>query len=455
MIPIAQRLGAFASGITLKQVPQAVAEVARRCIVDVFGVTLAGLDTETGLAAQRVATAAYGSGLCRIPVSACALPVAGAAQVLGTAAHVWDYDDTFLEGIVHGSAAVWSAVAAMSQLCGLSGRQTLEAYIAGVETEYALGGVVTNKLFYRGWWPTGVLGAVGAAAGAARALSLDATATTNAIAIAAAQAVGPRRLQGWPSKPWLCGRAAETGVLAALYAREGLTAPIDAFEHPFGFAALHNDGLLKPDALDDLGSRWRLVSPGVSLKLYPACSSMQAATEAVLEIMREHRLDAADVAAVRCEVTELVEVSLVYNNPNSVAEAQFSMPFAIACALKFGGFELQHLNISTLRDPTVRAMFPKVQMVRFSGILAGPAAERDYPEGAAVALTTTAGRSYDRMNGIATGMPGKPMPDAQLDRKFLNCAARSGISAPEASRLLESLRTIDSLRSMAAVFGSA
>ena len=444
-IPLTNVLGSFAAGLRLDEVPREVVDAARACIADTYGVTLAGLRHDALAAVRRITSVHCGSaGPCSIPFDGAERHApAATAQILGAAAHAWDYDDTSYTGIVHGSAVVWSAVAAASQALGLSGRNALEGFIAGVEAEYALGEALSHSLYFRGWWATGVLGPVGAAAGVSRAMGLDQATTAHAISIAASQAAGPRRIQGWPSKPWLCGRAAESGLIAALYASEGLTAPPDAFEHPAGFAALHNEGRLDTAALDDIGSRWRLVEPGVARKLYPACSAAQAATEALVQLRAEHALTPHDVAVVECEVTALVDISLIFPEPQSIVEAQFSMPFAIACALHFGDFQLAHLKPAVVSSPEIRATLGKVRMLRSTGVLAGADAEREFPEGALVRVQTTAGRHLERFHGNATGTPQNPMSDAQAAAKFANCAAYAGVSSERADALLQALRALE------------
>jgi len=179
---------------------------------------------------------------------------------------------------------------------------------------------------------------------------------------------------------------------------------------------------------------------------------MQAATEATLELMREQGLQSGDVSSVTCEVTRLVDESLAFNEPRTVTEAQFSMPFAIACALKFGEFTLQQLNDSIVHDPDLRALFAKVKMVRSTDSLASETAEREFPEGAIVTLQTTDHRTFTRMNGVASGMPAKPMPDSLLDRKFLDCARCAGVSPNAADRMLGALRTIEKMPSILDLF---
>src|SRR5260221_557129 len=106
---------------------------------------------------------------------------------------------------------------------------------------------------------------------AARALKLDAQATAHAIRIAACQASGLRIVFGTPSKPYLCGRAALTGVDAALSARAGIAGPGDVFEAPDGFFALLGDVRLEGDEFAMLGRRFALIDPGIAFKLFPMC----------------------------------------------------------------------------------------------------------------------------------------------------------------------------------------
>ena len=171
-----------------------------------------------------------------------------------------------------------------------------------------------------------------------------------------------------------------------------------------------------------------------------------------MRLRQDHGLALADVAAVECEVTALVDISLIFPEPQSIVEAQFSMPFAIACALHFGDFQLDHLRASVLSSPQVRATMRKVSMLRSAGILAGAQAEREFPEGALVRLQTTAGRTVELFHGNATGTPCNPMPAAQAALKFANCAAYAGVSPERAARLLEALRALEQVGQVKALY---
>lgn len=436
-----ETLAAWASGFDVLSAPTEVQRAAERCIIDVTGVMLAG-STERAITALRTsALEEFAPGPCTLFGSPETGSASAAALVNGAAAHALDFDDTCYHGIVHGSAVVWPAVLAAAQREDASGADALSAFVAGVETEYALGRLLGDALYYKGWWNTAVLGAIGAAAGAARALKLDAVATSHAIAIAACQPAGLRAVFGTTAKPYICGRAAQLGLEAALAARAGLTGPQDAFEAPGGFLEVLHGRASTGLQLEAPGERFSLVSLGIAFKLHPACSATQAAVDACREILRDNELDADDIEEVVCEVTPLVHMSLVYSRPTTVSQAQFSLPFTIGCVIAFGNLSLDHLTAATLRDERLQSAMGRVKMLRSDSLLASASDKQNFPEAARLTVTTRDGRSFRNFKGAALGMPVNPASDEHLHEKFHACAGRA-MSREAADRLLTRLQRL-------------
>jgi 2-methylcitrate dehydratase PrpD len=450
MVDIANRLGEFVAELSLAAVPSAVRRAAMRSLLDVVGVALAGSRTELAGRVRDHVSSSYGSGHCRVIGSALSSSPLGAALANGAAAHVLDYDDTCYAGIVHGSAAVFPAVLAVGECEGISGAELLAAFIAGSEVEYALGRVLGQGV-YR-WWTTALLGTIGAAAGAARALRLDAQATAQAIRIAACQSSGLRAVFGTPAKPYLCGRAALTGIDAALSARAGLAGPEGVFEAGNGFVARFGDGRLDEDAFVLHGRRFALIDPGIAFKLFPVCSAAQAAIEATISLLAEHRVSGDLVERVRCEVTPFVADCLTYSRPRTIAEAQFSMNFAIGCILAHGALDLESLNANRLCDARLEQAMAKVEMVPSAALARAAENKAEHLEAATVTLDLRDGRSLTRHVPAATGTPTNPASDERLAAKFRACAARA-LESDEAERLLQRLGGLAELASVRTLFG--
>jgi 2-methylcitrate dehydratase PrpD len=91
----------------------------------------------------------------------------------------------------------------------------------------------------KGWHPTATLGVFGAAA-AARLMALTEAETATAPAIAASFASGLKANFGTVTKPFHVGHCAQSGVMADILARQGMTASRDVFEHPQGFFNVFN-----------------------------------------------------------------------------------------------------------------------------------------------------------------------------------------------------------------------
>ena len=444
---IAERLGGWASGLSLSHVPEAARHIARRCIVDTIGVAVAG--SRTGVAEQIRAhvSVQYGSGPCtQLGARETASPL-GAALANGTAAHALDFDDTSYAGVIHGSVIVLPAVLAAAEHADISGARFLEAFIAGSEAAYGLGLTLTDSHYLRGWWATSTLGAIGAAAGAAKAARLDADTTARAIALAALGANGMVAMLGTDAKPVLAGQAARLGVESALLAAQGHGVPLRTFEDPRGFLALMNGGRAHEAALDELGQTWRLMEPGIAIKRYPVCSAAQAAMELTGTLIAENKLDRDQIVSVLCEVPHLVKISLVHGNPETPAQAQFSMPFAIGCILAFGALGPVQISNGALGDKRLRAAMGRVKMVEADD-LNGEEFQPRYPECARVTLTTGEGREISGFLGAAAGMPENPLSDEALSQKFRDCCAFAGWPQERCEALLSGLWKIESAGTM-------
>src|SRR6187402_1479436 len=162
--------------------------------------------------------------------------MASAALVNGITSHTFDFDDTHLQTIIHPAGPVASALLALAEVTGASGRRLIDALVLGIDVSCRIGNCMYPDHYDRGWHITGSTGSVGAAAGCARLLGLDAKRTAWALGIAASQPIGMREQFGTMTKPFHPGAAARAGLTSALLAKNGFTASPKALEAPRGYA---------------------------------------------------------------------------------------------------------------------------------------------------------------------------------------------------------------------------
>lgn len=432
------RVAAWSSVLKLADVPAPVVDVARTCVLDLVGVTLAGARDPLSERIMAYAKANCSAGPATVLGRPERLGPVGATLVNGTAGHVLDFDDTSYTGIMHGSAVIFPAALAAVEHAGGDGRRLLEAFIAGSEVCYAIAELCGTGHYFKGWWSTATLGIFGAAAAAAHGFGLDAQRTGMALALAGVQASGLKAAFGTDAKPYMAGHAAAAGVEAALLAAAGVTGPVDVLENSRGFLQLLNDGQSTGTALDRLGKTWRLVEPGIFFKQFPVCSGAHAATELASRMIERHALKASDIREVVCEVTPIIAISLVHDRPRTPQAAQFSMPFAIGSILAYGELGIASLAPHVLADPALRGEMAKVVMIRDDALHTDEA-----PEGARVTIRTREGQVFTDYLGQPTGMPGNPMSEGELSAKFLRCCDTGGLTAAEAGRLLRHIRRIE------------
>jgi len=428
------QIGQWAAGLTWETVPDAPRTAARRCVLDAISVGLAGTCSPAyEAAAAAIRSLGETSGPCTVLGSHARRSPTQAAWLNGTAIHAWDFDDTSYAGIVHATTCVLPAALAAAQATGGTIRDVMTAYLAGVETELALGCALGNGLYSRGHWSTTALGVPGAAVAAARGLNLPASRIAQALRIALNLSMGMRSAHGTSAKPYLCGFASKSGVEAAWAAASGVSAGSSTLAGKFGYADIANGGRLDAQAFESLGRTFRIVEPGMALKLYPACSATQAAVQALLELRASHGFTAADILRIHVHGTPLVKACLAYEAPETPTQAQFSMQFAIATATLQGTFSIDHLNEDWIRSEAVQSLCNRIVLLQDDELVAGADLKR-HPEASRVTVVLSNGMQLERTVRSARGMPDCPLADEEITGKFVACAGR--IHTPEAARAL-------------------
>jgi 2-methylcitrate dehydratase PrpD len=340
--------------------PAAAAVVAKQCLLDVIGVTLAGFtEPVAGIVAAEVLDE-MPNGPATILGHGRRTGVTGAALANGTAAHALDFDDVNAAIPGHPSAVVFPAVLAVGEAQGSSGADVLAAFIAGYETVCRVGAAVGGH-YDRGFHATATAGAFGAAVGAARLLGLGAPACETALGLAATQAAGLRSMFGTMTKPFHAGRAAAAGVLAARLAARGMTSATDAIAVAQGFAATQADGLDADVLTAPFGAPWHVER--TLFKMHASCYFTHAGIDAALAVQRDRPIPTDGIEEVVIRVNPSIVPVCDIAEPRTGLEAKFSLRFTTALALAVGRATEADFGPHMVTDPTLQALWRKVTVV--------------------------------------------------------------------------------------------
>ena len=421
-----EEIARFIVDTDYKDIPSEVVEKAKRTALDCVGAALAGVTEPVSQTITDYVTKLGGAPQASVFGAGVKVAVADAALANGSIAHALDYDDCGVK-IGHPSVLVLPAVLSLGEHLGASGRDIITAYIVGLEVEGKLAlhadfKLMQARLNHQTWY-----GSNGAAAACAKLLKLDVVKTRMALGIAANFACGLSANHGSMAGAMAAGNACRNGVIAALMAREGITANSNIIEAKNGFY----DTLVGPghyDAermADSLGKPFYIESPGIGLKKYPSCYHTHRALDGVFKLLDEHQLSDKDIAAVDVGTSERALRVLAFSEPATPYQAKFSMPHCIAAAVvdlqvtldTFTPRKFEDRNIVESRKK-VRLSFPDVPI--WPGLAdVGPDTEF---VGNPVTIKTTDGRSYSARVDIPRGDPALPLTDDELLEKYRDCA---------------------------------
>jgi len=431
-----ERLAEFVVSATI---PDAARVAACDAIQDTVGVMLAGVSEPVSSIVRRTALMEVAEGPSSLLGTPHTTSATWAALVNGAAAHALDFDDMCWTSLAHPSASLVASSIATAESMGAGGRGVLEGYVVGFEVEAALGRAMNPSHYEHGWHCTSTIGTIGSAATAARVMGLGSEATSHALAIAASEASGLKENFGTMVKPLHAGLAARNGVLAALLAREGLTASKRAIDGPQGLLiAMISEARDLDVLLAELGRRWEIIEGGITVKLYPSCAGTHPTIDTLIDLRREHDLAPDDVAAVDIGVDAVTPTVLIHDRPTSGLEAKFSLHFCAAAALAHGRVGMDMFELSGIQDPVVQELMSRVTMrVDKALIGASPPLTQAW-----IRVTLSDGRTLERAVSGARGYPSRPAPTEERDAKFLDCAGRC-VSSAAAKRALDYLKTLE------------
>ncbi|MQA12329.1 MAG: MmgE/PrpD family protein [Pseudonocardiaceae bacterium] len=394
----------FVRDLKPHDIPEAAVHHARRCLLDLAGVAIAGSETLMSQLVREHAVqnfAAPDGGVRLLADGRRASPVgaalAGAATIDSLDAH--DGHD-LTKG--HAGAAVLPALLAFADTEGeLTGAEFITRLVIGYEIGIRAG--IALHATAPDYHTSGAWNALGCAAIGARSSDLDTDGITHALGIA--EYHGPRsQMMRCIEHPTMVkdGSAwgATAGVSAVLLAARGFTgAP----------AATTMTG----DPWDDLGSNWRIGEQ--YLKPYPVCRWAHPAVRAAIDAVRRHELRAEDVDSIEV-ITFDPATRLTVRAPGSTEQAQYSLPFSVALAVVHGRLDPAEL---TSDDPRVR------RLAEHLVVRENPDFTRRFPAErlASVRLTLAAGRTVESPVRAARGGPDDPLSDAELRDKALRYAA--------------------------------
>lgn len=434
-----ETLASFITSFDGAKIPGPVRAIAVRSLVNWAGCALGGARHPALLNAMTAMRPFIGAPQASVIGRSDRVDALNAALFNGISSHVLDFDDTHMATLVHPSGPVLSALLALAEYHPIDGNTFVEAIVFGIEVECRIALGVCPAHYDIGWHVTGTVGGFGAAAAVGRALKLDATQMAWALGIAATQAAGLREVFGTMCKSLHPGRAAQSGLSAALMAQAGFTSSLRAIEAPRGFAHVLSTEQNLAKTTDGLGEVWHTLEN--SFKPYACGLVIHPIIDGCLTLRQQHQFSPDDVKQIDLKVHPLVLELTGKSAPTTGLEGKFSVQHSAAIVTHEGESQARQYSDAAVQIPAVNTLRSKVQVAIEPGIRV---------DEAKVTMTLQDGRILHHHVIHALGSIERPMNDEQVDAKFMDLA--SNVMTPEqARRALASCRSVGQVTEAGAI----
>jgi 2-methylcitrate dehydratase PrpD len=406
----------FAADGSYTDLPAEVIAQGKRCLLDLLGVAAAGSVTpQAAIVREHVGAEEANPHGARILFDGRRVSLPAAAWAGATAIESIDAHDGHSLTKGHAGVALLPAILAVSERlpAGLGDAELLVSLVKGYEVAIRCG--LALHATAPDYHSSGAWNSVAVAIVSSQLLGGAGEEVLHAAGIA--EYFGPRgpmmRCIAVPSmvkdsSAW----GSRVGIEAALLARHGFTGrPAELLTGPVGTRSSAEQHAYVEDLFADLGRRWRIAE--LYFKPYPVCRWAQPAVEAALILAARHGLSAEQVK--RVEIASFLQaVALDTREPRDTEEAQYSLPYAVAAALRFGRLGASEIDGECLADVEVRRLSLGTQLREVPGYTERFPAERL----ADVTFVTHDGRRLALREATCPGDPADPLPDEEALAKF-------------------------------------
>lgn len=322
--------------IDVGAIPADLSEQAKRLLIDLLGVGIAGSVQEEVAPIFQTFKNWGGKPESLVWNYGVRLPAHAASVVNGAFAHALELDDTHRTTYLHVGASIVPTVFAIGEVAHSSGGEVLRALIAGYETMLRIALAVSPEHRFQGFHPTGTLGVFGTAMAASLLLKLDIQQTVHALGLAGTQSSGLFQFvhDGCSSKRYHPGHAAQSGITAAYLAKAGFTGSAEILEGEDGFFKVMSPQSHPDRVTDRLGSYWHILEMGI--KPYSACRFCHAPIDAARALRAHPAWDISKLQRLELICSRQLFEQTGNNAPSTPMGAQLSTPNAMAIALIYG-----------------------------------------------------------------------------------------------------------------------
>jgi 2-methylcitrate dehydratase PrpD len=393
---------------------QEVIHQVKRVVADTYGVAFGGVKLPAFKKAYGLKSSWFSGGEHEVWGTDDRLGLQGAVFFNALSVSSTDYDEGHRQAVGHPASTVVPVALELGRALKKTDDQILKAVLVGYEagTRFSR----ARKPEYVNSYSTGRWGALAAAATVAVLMEMNRNQFIHALSLAyihspAMQGGSTDVSTGSMAKEGVAF-AVQAGMQSALLASEG-------FRGPYLFLDAY-DEIDRSKLLNDPADEWLIMSN--YFKPFACCRWLHTAVAETLKIMKKESVFPEMIEKIEVKVFGRVLYLIESKYPENIVQAQFHMPYVIACSVLFGRVSPDEMKEDFLANSEIKQMIDKVILVeneRFNQL---------FPEKLAsgVKITLKNGLEYYSENITAPWDAGHHPTDAELYDKYKKLTGSKG-----------------------------
>ena len=440
---ITRLIAEYAVGLQYEDIPAAAVREVKRYILDSVGCAYGGSTSkDLGIFldyCKSMGGAADGS----IFASEAKFPCANAALLNSLMIRALDYNDIYWEEDPSHPSDLIPAALTPAEIMGRSGKELIVAIVLAYEFEMRMCEIAKPGIRERKWHHATLTAFVSPLV-AGRVLGLNTDQIVHAIGISGSRhatfgAVTAGHLT--MMKNTVDPLVVQSGVIAAELARRGYEGPAHVIDGKEGLAETITGGEWDIEGLiRGLGED----EPRIlrcSMKAFPTEALTHSPFSALLNILQEHKIAAAEIEEIT--IKTIARAADILSDPSKYRPttretADHSLPYCVAALVLDGQLTPSQFTDERINAPDIREMIDRVKVV------AEPRFEAMFPakKPAAAIIRTRGGQSCEAEVEFPRGDYRNPLSDDALLEKF-HSLADGKLTRTKAERIVEAIEGLE------------